>query len=61
MWGQMGSQQRRTPCTYCSGEAGGDVTEAKGQHGVGLAIKEPILQDVEKDGLAAQHISAFGS
>ena len=42
---------------YCSG-AGGGGTEAKGQHGVGLAIKESILQDVEKDGLAVEHISA---
>ena len=35
---------------YRSGSDGG-VTEAKCQHGVGLAIKESILQDVEKDGL----------
>ena len=34
------------------------MTEAKGQHGVGLAIKESILQDVQKDGLAVEYISA---
>lgn len=48
-----------TCAVYCSGEAGGDVTDAKGQHRTGLAIKEPILQDVEKDRLATQHISAL--
>ena len=34
------------------------MTEAKGQHGVGLAMKESILQDVEKDGLAVERVSA---
>ena len=42
---------------YCTGSGGG-VTEATGQHGVGLVIKESILQDVEKDGLAVEYISA---
>ena len=42
---------------YCSGADGGG-TEAKGQHGVGLAIKESILQDVQKDGLVVECISA---
>ena len=41
---------------YCRG-AGGVGTEAKGQRGVGLAIKESILQDVEKGGLAVEYIS----
>ncbi|MEP2987321.1 MAG: hypothetical protein ABJO88_00035 [Parasphingorhabdus sp.] len=35
---------------YCSG-AGGGGADAKGQHGVGLDIKESILKDVEKDRL----------
>ena len=35
---------------YCSG-AGGGVTQAKGPHGVGLAIKDSIFQNAEKDGL----------
>ena len=42
---------------YCSGSGGG-VTEAEGQRRVGLAIKEYILQRVEKDGLAVEYISA---
>ena len=33
------------------------MTEATGQHGVGLVIKESILQDVEKDGLAVEYIN----
>ena len=31
---------------------------SQGQHGVGLAIEESILQDVEKDGLAVEYIGA---
>ena len=34
------------------------MTETKGRHGVGLVIKEPVLQDVEKDSPAVEHISA---
>ena len=41
----------------CCSESGKRVTEDRDQHGVGLAIKEPILQD-EKDGLAMEYISA---
>ena len=42
---------------YCNGSGGG-VTEAKGQHGVGLAIMKSILQDAERDGLAVEYIRA---
>ena len=38
---------------YCSGGGGGG-TEAKGQHGVGIAIEESILQDIEQGGLAVE-------
>ena len=34
------------------------MTESKGQRGVAFAIKDSVLQDVEKDGLAVEHISA---
>lgn len=40
---------------YCSG-AGVGAPEVKGQHGVGLPLKEAILQRVEKDGLAVEYI-----
>ena len=42
----------------CFSESGGGFTEAKGQDVVGLAIKEPILQDVKEDGLAMEYIIA---
>ena len=42
---------------YWSGVCRGS-TEAEGQHGVGLVIKESILQDVEKSELAVEYNSA---
>ena len=42
----------------CCRGSGGGGTEAKGRHGFGLTIKESILQDVQKDGLVVECISA---
>ena len=42
---------------YCRGSGGG-LTQANGQYGVRFAIKKSILQDKEKGGLAAKHVSA---
>ena len=33
------------------------MTESKGQRGVAFAIKDSVLQDVEKDGLAVEYIN----
>ena len=42
---------------YCSGSGGG-VAGAKGQHGVWLAIKETVLQNVIKDCLDVEYINS---
>lgn len=65
--GVVGLQETRRDChngsiaaayaVYCCGADGG-ASEVKGQHGVGLALKESILQKSEKDGLAVEYIRA---
>ena len=42
---------------YFSGDRSG-IKDRKGQHGVGLAVKEDIVKKVDKDGIAIEYISA---
>ena len=42
--GRMGSQRQRFT-VYCGG-AGGGGAEGKGQHGVGLVIKQSVLPTI---------------